>query len=81
VIVETHERLQSISKIKATRLVVRDDLGRPLLVVMQLSSGHVRYIGADQPDFNEHLASLGLDRTVILTSLDVASLAPPRVTS
>ncbi|TMJ00877.1 MAG: hypothetical protein E6G97_18250 [Alphaproteobacteria bacterium] len=78
-ILESHNRMESPVRINATRLVIKDNQGRPLAVFFQVSQEHVRFISAGEPDFERHLESLGLDRTVVLTNKDVASLVPPRI--
>lgn len=78
-ILEAHDRMESPVKLSATRLVIKDDYGQPLAVFFQVGEKHVRFISAGEPDFERHLESLGLDRTVVLTSKDVASLVPPRI--
>jgi hypothetical protein len=74
VIVEGHDRLRPWTA-KASRLLVRDDHGNPLLVVVRVGATHT-VVPATDAGFAAACALLGVDRTELA---DVEPLTtPPR---
>lgn len=67
-IVEAHNGLRQPVSFSATRVIVRDDMGNPIAVVMQDGQfTHVRHAG--EPDFNAWLQLCGINRTTVVTQL------------
>jgi hypothetical protein len=78
-ILEFHDSLKDPARVHATRLLVRDELGTPIAALVQLRPDHVRIVTASDPDFNQHLAELGLLDTVLVTRHELDRLRPPRL--
>jgi hypothetical protein len=51
-------------------VVVEDTFGNPLVVIIETQPGVQSVILADDPDFNRILKGLGIDKTVISSSID-----------
>jgi len=62
-----HNKLQKPQKIEATRIVVEDDYGNPIAVLIQIEPNHIMAELADDEDkFNRFLRSVGIDRTLVI---------------
>lgn len=48
-----------------TIVVVEDDFGNPLVVVVQVQPRVYTIVNADDPDFNKVLEGLGIDKVVV----------------
>jgi hypothetical protein len=70
-IVEILDGLDKPVVLHATRLVVRSDQGTPLAAVVEWIGGgggtHVTAVTAQDRDFNQVLANLGIDRVEVRT--------------
>ena len=69
--IETHDGLTNPQVIKATRLVVKDDHGQPVFVVLEQGPNQFVSFKATDPDFEAALAQFGLRQTAIVTRVDV----------
>lgn len=63
--IETHNKLREAKKFSATRVLIKDDFGNPLALVVQNSPEHVTFLTRNQEGFAEALRYFGLDCTVI----------------
>ena len=74
--VETHDRMQSPQRLQASRVVIYDPLGNPIVAVLQ-APGDPRMVyttTCEDPEFNEVLAGMGISKTVIVTDHRVVPL-------
>lgn len=69
-----HDQLGRPLIIPATRVVVQDDHGNPLMIALEDSPGTHICATAGDPDFPGLMKSLGIDRTLIVTQPD-----PPKL--
>lgn len=68
--IEAHDHLGRPVKIPVTRVVVFDDKGNPVMFAMQQQPGHITLGRVEDEDFNDNLHMLGIDKTVIVETLD-----------
>lgn len=72
--IEAHDKFGRPIKQEITRLVVYDDFDNPISVSLKYSQG-LCYTGTvNCPEFNNILKMLGIDKTVIVTTLDTEKL-------
>ena len=62
----THDRLYDPITLTGTRVVVYDDLGNPIALVVELSKGHFVASTAGDSSFKEILRDLGITQTVLV---------------
>jgi hypothetical protein len=53
-----------------TLVVIEDDFGNPIVVVVQVQPRVYTVIKADEPDFNKVLGGLGIDKIVVNDQID-----------
>lgn len=70
--VETHNKLQSPTSIEATRVLVRDQYGNPILAAIEGAAGEISIMTVGDPNFEDLLAHFGLLATEV-----VPATAPP----
>lgn len=68
--IEVHDQLGHVVRMKVTRVIAFDDAGNPLSVAVEWQPGAHFLSQVDQPDFNQVLHNLGLNKTVVCTDLD-----------
>ena len=61
-----HRNLRDVVVIEATRVVVEDDLGNPVALALEFGPNQILAVTADDPKFNQVLAELGIDKTVLV---------------
>ena len=76
--VDTHNNLGQARRERTTRVVVYDDYDNPICVVMKMQNGRITVVRVGDKRFNEALQMLGINRTVIVESIDASKL--PRLT-
>lgn len=68
-LLEFHDRLGRPQRVEVTRFVAYDRLQNPLSVGVEWEEGAYFLSNVDQPDFNQVLHNLGIDRTVVCTDI------------
>lgn len=61
-----HRSLRDVVVIEATRVVVEDDLGNPVALALEFGPNQILAVTADDPKFNQVLAELGINKTVLV---------------
>lgn len=79
--VSLHDRLGQPVEFQATRVVVYDHLGNPMMVALEhLCSPNAPpvyiYSTAEHDDFNHILHAMGINKTIIVSQLDTP---PPEI--
>lgn len=77
-ILELHNQLGEPLRLSASRLLVTNEDGTPLLFVLQVEPGHVRISHAGEPNFQRCLQEHGIDRTVIVSRHDISEFRRAR---
>ena len=68
--VETHKQLGDPRKFEATRVLVRDEHKNPIALIVQNGRMiHIKRVG--DPDFNQFLQTYGINRTVVVETMNV----------
>lgn len=87
-IIEMHDGLGNPVRLHASRVLISLDDGTPVSFAVEFQPGHLRlfragketagvhHFRAGDPDFAEQLRHHGVDRTVLVTTLDPKTLAP-----
>ena len=72
--IEGHDKLGNPIKVDLTRLVIYDDFDNPVAVAVKYSHGFL-YVGhIRDPEFQDYLHLLGIDKTVIVNTIDTNKL-------
>lgn len=69
--VDLHNALREPQSLEATRVLVRDKYGNPLVFVIE-DGEMVNFKTIDDPDFQQALKDFGINRTIIVKQLDVS---------
>lgn len=72
-ILELHNNLRNPQRIEATRVVVRDIFENPICVIIEHAPGQYWVTHVGEPNFEEGLKAMGLDKTIV-------TLAQPQLT-
>jgi hypothetical protein len=75
-ILEIHNGLGQPLKVPAKRVLICLDDGTPVAMALEYQPGHVRHFRAGDADFAEQLQLHGIDRTVLVTTLDHQTMRP-----
>ena len=76
-LVELHDNLRNPAKVPASRVLITSDDGTPLVFIVEFATGAkpwFRCFRVGDPDFEEQMRAHGLNRTVLVTKLDAATL-------
>jgi hypothetical protein len=74
--VELHDKFQDPMSVPATRVVIYDDYDNPIAVVVQINPGHYLASHAGDKQFKEVLATLGINKTLIIDTINTEDLRP-----
>lgn len=66
--------LSGVVEAETTRVVVFDDFGNPICVVLKQGNGRATVARAGDPQFQQVLHTLGITRTVVVDKLDTKNL-------
>lgn len=77
-IVELHDGFRHPLRVPATRLLVRDDLGNPVAMILQMGPGHVRICDVMDEDFHRQLKAHGITDSLLVTRHDLDSQSRPK---
>lgn len=76
--VETHKNLRDPRSFEASRVLIRDQYDNPVVLVISDDAFiHIHQVG--DPDFDTKLREHGVDRTVIVTDLQIPENHGPRI--
>lgn len=75
--VELHDQFQNPQRLKASRVVVYDDFGNPIGLFLQTARDHVVVSVADSEDFNRVLRQLGIDKTLVISTVRGTGMSMP----
>lgn len=70
-----HNNLRDAQVIEATRLVVEDHLGNPIVVALEYAPGQIVASHAGDKDFNNLLRNLGINKVVVCTDIQQKPLS------
>lgn len=76
-ILELHNNLRDVQRIEATRVVVRDIFDNPVCVVIEHAPGQYWVTHLGEPGFEDGLAAMGLNKTVVTIEQPKSSLVLP----
>jgi len=74
---ETHDRLGNPQQIECSRVLVRDVYNNPLMVCIEHAPGQYWMKHLNDPGFNESLQSMGINQTVITSTLPATPTPSP----
>jgi hypothetical protein len=74
---ELHDRLGQPIRLDCTRVVLRDDLGNPVMVALKVAQGVIYCSKAGDKDFLSILKEFGISDTLIVT--DAQLVKPPEI--
>lgn len=77
-LLEIHDRLGSPLVVHATRVLICLPDGTPVAFSVQMSPTHIRHFRAGDPDFVTQLRHHGIDRAVVVQTLDNKTLGVVR---
>lgn len=77
--VEFHDRLGQLTNRPASRVVIYDESGNALATFLQIDNNNIDVRVRGQAGFDEALRYLGIQQTVILTTVPVKTLPPLQV--
>lgn len=72
--VESHNGLREPRSFQATRLVIRDELGNPVVIVAELVGSVITVLKVRDKGFAELCKLLGIDSDVKVTTINPADL-------
>jgi len=68
--VEMHNKLGRPQTVEASRVVIYDCYDNPIMICMEYDpQGGYLYSTADDPQFNNYLRQLGIDKTVVVSDI------------
>lgn len=76
-IAETHNSFRDPRRIECTRVVVRDNFGNPLAIVVEVDSRTFEVYKYTEPEFNRVLRNLGIEGVVVVDQIDPTGLEQP----
>lgn len=65
-----HKNLREAQVIEATRVVVEDPLGNPIMVALEYAPGKIIASHPGDKDFNNLLHSMGINKVVVCTDVE-----------
>ncbi len=65
-ILETCNRLGDVRTSRATRVMVRDDHGNPIVVLLQVGPNHIHARFKGQPGWDDAIKLLGIEDTSVV---------------
>lgn len=65
-----HNNLREAQVIHATRLVVEDSLGNPIVVALEYAPDQIIAAHPGDKDFNNLLKNLGINKVVVCTDIE-----------
>lgn len=76
-IVETHNRMGSPSRIECSRVVIRDMYDSPIAIMLEHAPGQYYWKARGDADFERTLRAIGINDTVITEIVDTRGVQPP----
>lgn len=74
--IEAHDKLGKLLNAEVTRVVVYDDVDNPVLLAIKLHNHWIYAAHVRDPEFNEMLNMLGINKTVIVDTVDTKQIRP-----
>lgn len=65
-----HKNLRDAQVIEATRVVIEDIKGNPVMIALEYAPGMIVAAHPGDPDFNNLLKNLGIDKVVVCTDVE-----------
>jgi len=76
-ILEMHNNFKDPIKLPATRVLITDNYGTPICMVVEYAPNHHRCFHVGDEGFQDELMMHGFDRTVIVSPVDLNKLKKP----
>ncbi len=74
--VELHDGLRGTMSLPATRVVVYDDYDNPIALAVNVEGTQYVVATVTNASFHKILKAMGIDKTVVVQSIDVKKLKP-----